>query len=128
MYGWGMDAKAVIMFDAHSRSGPTGIGWTIVERIWRRLTIRKIGNGHSGQYFRKKKTKGRQASKNESQLETTTATELANAFSSGIRNSCGSLIPRARNFFSPRLVRLRPAGIWDIFWSSKKRGRTGFDS
>ena len=97
-----MDASAVIMLEAHSRSGPTEMGWTNAERIRSSLTIRKTGNGQSGQYFRKKKMNGRQASKNESQLETTTATELANAFSSGIRNSCGSLIAHARNFFSRR--------------------------
>src|SRR4051794_24456959 len=94
----------------------------MAERIWSRLTIRKTGNGQSGQYFRKRKTKGRQASKKESQLETTTATELANAFSSGIRNSCGSLITRARNFFRPRLARLRLTGISVIFRPSKKNG------
>src|ERR1044071_541487 len=99
-----MDSSAVIILEAHSRSGPTEIGCAIFDRIWSRLTIKKNGNGQSGQCFRKKKTKGRQASKKESQLETTTATELENAFSSGIRNSCGSLIARARNFF-PRAPR-----------------------
>src|SRR5215212_3099846 len=90
------------MFDAHSRSGPTEIGWTTLERTFRRLTIRWTGKGQSAQCFRKKKTNGRQASKKASQLETTTATELANAFSSGIRHSCGSWIHSARNFFHGR--------------------------
>jgi hypothetical protein len=91
--------------------------------------MRKTGKGQSAQYLRKKNTKGRQASKNESQLETTIATELANAFSSGIRNSCGSLIARARNFFPPAHREL--ATEWHFRYLSglpRKRGRTGFDS
>src|SRR6478735_4174506 len=99
MYGCEIDSSATIMFEAQSRSGPTLIGCTMFELTRRRLTMRNVGNGQSGQCFRKKKTKGRQASKNASQLETTTATELANAFSSGIRHSCGSTIRGARNFF-----------------------------
>src|ERR1700741_1790637 len=94
-----MEGRAAIMFEAQSRSAPTEIGWMKFERTWSRFTMKKTGKGQSRQCFRKKKTKGRQASKKASQLETTMATELANAFSSGIRNSCGSQIHCARNFF-----------------------------
>src|SRR3954469_906723 len=87
------------MFVAQPRSGPTAIGRMNWERTRSSFTTRKMGNGQSGQCFRKKKAKGRQASKKASQLETTIATELANDFSSGIRNSCGRAIRRARYFF-----------------------------
>src|SRR6266404_5558303 len=123
-----MDARAVFMFDAHSRSGPTEIGWMKSERTWSRLTIRYTGNGQSLQCFRKKKTKGRQASKNASQLETTIATELANAFSSGIRNSCGSRIRGARDFFCRNRWLVAEARQFGYLCVSTKRGRTGFDS
>src|SRR5882762_9931574 len=73
------------MLEAQFRSGPTVIGWRKFERMRRRLTIRKIGNGQSLQCLRKKKTNGRHASKKASQLETTTATELAKSFSSGMK-------------------------------------------
>src|ERR1051326_7672062 len=102
MYGCGIDSSATIMFDAHSRSGPTWIGWTIFDWTWRWFTIRKTGKGQSLQCLRKKNTNGRHASKKASQLETTTATELANAFSSRIRHSCGSRIGSARDFFARR--------------------------
>src|ERR1700692_2664019 len=72
------------MLDAQFRSGPTMIGWRKFELTRRRLTIRKIGKGQSLQCLRKKKTNGRHASKNASQLETTIATELAKSFSSGM--------------------------------------------
>src|SRR6266403_2569285 len=130
MYGCEIDARAVSMFDPQSRSGPTEIGWMKFERTWSRLTIRYTGNGQSLQCFRKKKTKGRQASKNASQLETTMATELANAFSSGIRNSCDSRMRRARDFFCENLAALLATvvGFGYHLASEKIRGRTGFDS
>src|SRR5438309_3452829 len=78
------------MLQAQSRSGPTAIALTKLERTRSRLTIRKIGNGQSLQCLRKKKTNGRQASKNASQLETTTATEPAKSFSSGMAKSCAN--------------------------------------
>src|SRR5437868_14189361 len=87
------------MFDAQFRSGPTAIGWMNCERTRRRLTIRNIGNGQSLQYLRKKKTKGRQASKNASQLDTMIATELAKSFSSGMEESCDRLEHSASDFF-----------------------------
>ena len=61
--------------------------------------MRKTGSGQSPQCFRKKKKNGLQASKNASQLDTTTATELANAFSSGMPHPCDSRMGSARNFF-----------------------------
>src|ERR1700686_283298 len=82
-----MRSRATFMLQAQSRSGPTAIALTKFERMRRRLTMRKIGNGQSPQCFRKKKTNGRQASKNASQLETTTATEPAKSFSSGMIKS-----------------------------------------
>src|SRR6266446_4476147 len=91
------------MLDAQSRSGPTVIGWRRFERTRRRLTIRKIGKGQSLQYFRKKKTNGRHASKNASQLETTIATELAKSFSSGMEKSCSNADALARIFLQPRI-------------------------
>src|SRR6478672_6725118 len=110
------------MFEAHSRSGPTGIGWIKRDRTRRRLTIRKTGKGQSPQCFRKKKTKGRQVSKKVSQLETTTATELANAFSSGICHSCGNGIHSARNFFRGAMAGLRERARSRMLAVSKKKG------
>src|SRR4051794_24717763 len=99
MYGWAIVFSAASMFVAQPRSGPTAIGRTNWERTRSSFTTRKTGKGQSAQCFRKKKANGRQVSKNASQLETTMATELANAFSSGIRNRCGSRIHHARDFF-----------------------------
>src|SRR5437762_4893659 len=90
------------MFEAQLRSGPTEIGRMIFERTRSSLTMRKTGSGQSAQCLRKKKKNGRQVSKNASQLDTTTATELANALSSGIRHSSCSTILRARNFLPVR--------------------------
>src|SRR3954464_5554529 len=108
------------MFVAQPRSGPTAIGRTNWERMRSSFTTRKTGNGQSGQCFRKKKAKGRQASKKASQLETTMATELANAFSSGIRNRCGSRIQHARDFFSTEVP--FPCGVaaLRVFYRSPK--------
>src|SRR5436189_6327524 len=113
------------MFDAQFRSGPTDIGRTIFERTRSSLTMRKTGSGQSLQCLRKKKKNGRQVSKNASQLDTTTATELAKAFSSGIRNSSSSLIPRARNFFMAAAPLVAMAGHFGYVVASQKRGRTG---
>src|SRR5437763_3873247 len=116
------------MFDAQLRSGPTETGRTKLERTRSSLTMRKTGSGQSPQCFRKKKENGRHVSKKASQLDTTTATELAKAFSSGIRHSSSSLIRRARNF----LPSCRSIGCVDSPFryvvASQKWGRTGFDS
>jgi len=87
------------MLEAQSRSGPTVIGWTKFERTRRRLTIRNAGKGQSLQCFRKKKTKGRHASKKASQLETTIATELAKSFSSGMEEVVGQALALRKRFF-----------------------------
>src|SRR2546421_6391663 len=100
------------------------------ERTRRRLMTRKTGNGQSLQCFRKKKTNGRQASKNASQLETTTATEPAKSFSSGMTKSCANAEAVATFFAAPHEraagTTLHPSRGRDIVWS--QGGRTGFDS
>src|SRR5947199_9988664 len=101
------------MLDAQTRSGPTVIGWRKFERTRRRLTIRNIGKGQSLQYLRKKKTNGRHASKNASQLETMIATELAKSFSSGIEEvvwQAGAL--RKRFLLRPKC----DAALADLFF------------
>src|SRR6476659_5403743 len=118
----------MIMFEAQARSGPTAIGWSTLERTVGLVTMRETGNGQSLQCFRKKKTKGRQVSKKVSQLETTTATELANAFSSGICHSCGNEIHSARNFFRGAMAGLRERARSRMLAVSQKRGLTGFYS
>src|SRR5205814_6313177 len=110
------------MFEAQLRSGPTEIGRMILERTRSWLTMRNTGSGQSLQCLRKKKKNGRQVSKKASQLDTTTATDLAKAFSSGIRNSSSSLIPRARNFFLGAADRLRWPAISDMLSPLKKGG------
>src|SRR3954452_11537883 len=115
------------MLEAHSRSGRTEIGWTMRDRTCNWVTIKKTGKGQSPQCFRKKNTKGRQASKNASQLEPTTAPELANAFSSGICHSCGNGIRYARNFFLHRAFACDGGSFLVCLRPPKKRGRTGFD-
>src|SRR3977135_2119944 len=72
------------MLEAQFRSGPTVMGLRKFERTRKRLTIRKIGNGQSLQCLRKKKTNGRHASKNATQLETMIRSDLAKSFSSGM--------------------------------------------
>jgi len=110
------------MFEAQLRSDPTEIGRMILERTRSWLTMRNTGSGQSLQCLRKKKKNGRQVSKNASQLDTTTATELAKAFSSGIRNSSSSLIPRARNFFLGAAPSVAMAGHSDMLSPLKKGG------
>jgi len=110
------------MFEAQLRSGPTEIGRMILERTRSWLMMRNTGNGQSLQCLRKKKKNGRQVSKKASQLDTTTATELAKAFSSGIRNSSSSLIPRARNFFMGAAPSVAMAGLFGYVVASQKKG------
>src|SRR5205823_11822871 len=110
------------MFEAQLRSVPTEIGRTFSERTRSWLTMRNTGSGQSLQCLRKKKKNGRQVSKNASQLDTTTATELAKAFSSGIRNSSSSLIPHARNFFLGAALSVAIAGLFGYVVASQKKG------
>src|SRR5438874_1129923 len=109
------------MLQAQSRSGPTAIALTKLERTGSRLTIRKIGNGQSLQCLRKKKTNGPQASKNASQLETSTATEPAKSFSSGMTKSCANAEAVATFFAAAHAgaagTTLHPSRGRDIVWS-----------
>src|SRR5687768_3639642 len=65
--------RAVISFRPQVGSGPTRIVRIQEERGSSSFTTRKTGNGQSAQNFLKNWAKGRQASKNGSQLETTIA-------------------------------------------------------
>src|SRR5436305_10847388 len=110
------------MLDAQFRSGPTVIGWRKFERTRRRLTIRKIGNGQSLQCLRKKKTNGRHASKNASQLETMIATELAKSFSSGMGKSWGRPLVCASDFSA------EPGREALGVWNSPRRSPSGWEA
>src|ERR1043166_3054001 len=114
------------MFAAQSRSGPTAIGWRKFERTRRRLTMRNAGNGQSLQCLRKKKTNGRHASKNASQLETIIATELAKSFSSGMEEVVRQAPALRKRFFIGAGWPSGPAGcaavLIGLLFSSRKMG------
>src|SRR4051812_34105134 len=74
MYGVAICCIAICMLLAQPRSCPTRIARIVDERTSSSFVIRQTENGQSGQNLRKKNANGRHASKNASQLETTTET------------------------------------------------------
>src|ERR1044072_1582330 len=88
--------------------------------------MRNAGNGQSLQCLRKKKTNGRHASKNASQLETMIATELAKSFSSGMEEVVRQAPALRKRFFVGAGEVCGPAGcaavLIGLLFSSRKIG------